>query len=46
MRRYGTALVSRFRSQRRQFEVTYSDGSIETYPNAGYLLVQIAEDLG
>lgn len=31
---------------RAEFEVTYSDGSIETYPNAGYLLVQIAEDLG
>lgn len=29
-----------------EFEVTYSDGRIETYPNAGYLLVQISEDLG
>lgn len=31
---------------RAEFEVTYSDGRIETYPNAGYLLVQISEDLG
>lgn len=31
---------------RAEFEVTYSDGRIETYPNAGYLLVQIGEDLG
>lgn len=31
---------------RAEFEVTYSDGSIETYPNAGYLLVQIGENLG
>ncbi|HHW34406.1 MAG TPA: hypothetical protein GXX24_09765 [Paracoccus solventivorans] len=31
---------------RAEFEVTYSDGAIETWPNAGYLLVQISEDLG
>lgn len=31
---------------RAEFEVTYSDGTIETWPNAGYLLVQIVEDLG
>lgn len=31
---------------RAEFEVTYSDGTVETFPNAGYLLVQIGEDLG
>lgn len=31
---------------RAEFEATYSDGRIETFPNGGYLLVQIAEDLG
>lgn len=31
---------------RAEFEVTYSDGSVETFPNSGYLLVQIGEDLG
>lgn len=31
---------------RAEFEATYSDGRIETFPNGGYLLVQIAKDLG
>lgn len=32
--------------RRAEFEVTYSDGRIETFPNGGYLLVSIVEDLG
>lgn len=32
--------------RRAEFEVTYSDGAIETWPNAGYLLINIIEDLG
>lgn len=32
--------------RRAEFEVTYSDGAVETFPNSGYLLVQITEDLG
>ena len=32
--------------RRAEFEVTYSDGAIETWPNAGYLQVNIVEDLG
>jgi len=31
---------------RAEFEVTYSDGAVETFPNAGYLLVSVVEDLG
>lgn len=29
-----------------EFEVTYADGTIETYPNSGYLNVIISDDLG
>ncbi len=32
--------------RRAEFEVTYPDGAIETWPNAGYLLVSVVEDLG
>jgi len=32
--------------RRAEFEVAYPDGRIETFPNSGYLLVQISEDLG
>ncbi|SEI10260.1 hypothetical protein [Paracoccus alkenifer] len=32
--------------RRAEFEVTHLDGAVETFPNAGYLLVQITEDLG
>lgn len=32
--------------RRAEFEVTYSDGAIETWPNAGYLLINVVEDLG
>lgn len=28
-----------------EFEVTYSDSSIETFPNGGYLLVNVLDDL-
>lgn len=28
-----------------EFQVTFSDGSIETYPNDGYILVKITPDL-
>lgn len=31
---------------RAEFEVTYPDGTIETWPSGGYLLVNIVEDLG
>lgn len=29
-----------------EFEVTYSDGTIETFPNGGFITINIAEDLG
>lgn len=29
-----------------EFEITYSDGKIETYPNNGYLSINIKPDLG
>lgn len=28
-----------------EFEVTYADGSIETFPNDGYIAVQIVDDI-
>ena len=28
-----------------EFEVTYSDGSIETFPNSGYIAIEITDDL-
>tara|TARA_R110000803_G_scaffold61660_1_gene121617 strand:- start:254 stop:577 length:324 start_codon:yes stop_codon:yes gene_type:complete len=28
-----------------EFEVTYSDGTVETFPNDGYIRVQILEDI-
>jgi hypothetical protein len=28
-----------------EFEVTYSDGSVETFPNDGYFLVNVPDDL-
>lgn len=28
-----------------EFEVTYSDGSIETFPNNGYIRIQITDDI-
>ncbi|MFP1646546.1 hypothetical protein [Pontitalea aquivivens] len=28
-----------------EFEVTYADGAIETFPNAGYIRVEIADDI-
>ena len=33
-------------SYQAEWEVTYSDGTIETYPNDGYLYVEIIEDKG
>lgn len=38
-----TATAGEFRAE---FEVTYADGSVETFPNADYLTVSIKEDLG
>lgn len=38
-----TALAGTFIGE---FEVTYADGTIETYPNSGYLNVMISDDLG
>jgi len=29
-----------------EFEVTYTDGSIETFPNDGYITIEIDPDLG
>jgi hypothetical protein len=29
-----------------EFEVTFGDGRVETYPNRGYLTVNIEPDLG
>lgn len=29
-----------------EFEVTYADGSIETFPNKGYISVVVTKDLG
>lgn len=29
-----------------EFEVTYGDGRVETFPNDGYIIVQINPDLG
>jgi transcriptional/translational regulatory protein YebC/TACO1 len=29
-----------------EFEVTYSDSSVETFPNDGYVLIEIKPDLG
>jgi hypothetical protein len=29
-----------------EFEVTFSDGRIETFPNNGYILIHIQNDLG
>lgn len=31
---------------RAEFEVLYDDGKIETFPNDGYISIQILEDLG
>lgn len=31
---------------RSEFEVTFSDGRKETYPNSGYLTIEIIPDLG
>ncbi len=31
---------------RAEFEVTHPDGRRETYPNSGYISIQILEDLG
>ena len=28
-----------------EFEVTYSDGSVESFPNNGYILVEILDDI-
>ena len=29
-----------------EFEVTYLDGTVETFPNSGFITIEIAEDLG
>lgn len=31
---------------RGEFEVTYADGKIETFPNSGYIVINIEPDLG
>lgn len=37
-----TATVGSYQAE---FEVTYGDGSIETFPNNGYIRVQITDDI-
>jgi hypothetical protein len=37
-----TAIAGSFEAE---FRVTYADGSVETFPNAGFLTVRIAEDV-
>lgn len=37
-----TANAGRFEAE---FEVTYSDGAVETFPNDGFIVVQIAGDI-
>lgn len=32
-------------SYQAEFEVTYSDGSVETFPNDGYIRVEITDDI-
>ena len=38
-----TAIADQFEAE---FEVTYADLTVETYPNNGFITVQIKEDLG
>lgn len=37
-----TATVGSYQAE---FEVTYNDGSIETFPNSGYIRIQITDDI-
>lgn len=37
-----TASIGSFQAE---FEVTYSDGTIETFPNSGYIRVEITDDI-
>lgn len=37
-----TAIAGLFRAE---FEITYSDGSVATFPNVGYIDVQITDDI-
>lgn len=38
-----TAAAGRFEAE---FEVTYSDGTVETFPNSDFIVVQISGDIG
>lgn len=38
-----TATAGRFEAE---FEVTYADGAVETFPNEGFIIVMIAGDIG
>lgn len=38
-----TANAGRFEAE---FEVTYADGAVETFPNDGFIVVQINGDIG
>jgi hypothetical protein len=37
-----TATVGSYQAE---FQVTYSDGTIETFPNSGYIRVEISDDI-
>lgn len=42
---WDTADTATTGSYQAEFEVTYADGSIETFPNDGYIRVEITDDI-
>lgn len=43
---WGAADTDTVGSYQAEFEVTYNDASIETFPNDGYIRVEIIDDIG